>query len=509
MSGRARTALLISVLATWAAFVIYVSFHHEPWRDEVRALSIAIEPDHFWEIAPQLHEEGHPIVWYLILRAAWTITGTPVVLKVAAVTIATCAVYLFLFHSPFPLPQRVLFVFGTIPLYEYSVIARNYGIAMLLLFLFATLRRLPRPGPIVNAGILALFANTNAYAAFLAPIVTLAWISVEWARDPSATRGNWRRWAAVLLIVVTGVIISAATASPEPDTPFLNDSDFSASRIARTVTASVLHPARYDSAIIPIGARLLALFLLAGLAVRPGLALAGFASFLSVGVFHDLIYGARLRHQGMLLLVILILYWIALESVSDRHREGWRFRLFRLGCTVAIPLLLCLQIINPRPSRTGYPTSFHRAWADVVAPSSSSERVAELIRSTPELSIAIVTGDPQTYLDSMPYYISNRVYFARQEAFGLYAHHGNGVRYSLSLRDLLSTARRLRSEEKVPVIILIGWIDFENEGHDARRATARFIWDETQLAELEGETRKLAEYRDSLLEEDFEVYILE
>ena len=65
--------------------------------------------------------------------------ATVLVLKVLSILIAGAAMLLFIFRSPFPLPLKVLFVFSLLPLYEYAVMARNYGISMLLMFSFAAL----------------------------------------------------------------------------------------------------------------------------------------------------------------------------------------------------------------------------------------------------------------------------------------------------------------------------------------------------------------------------------
>src|SRR3954469_8851073 len=46
---------------------------------------------------------------------------------------------LFLLRAPFRWPMLALFALGDVAAYEYTVMARNYGISMLLIFVFAML----------------------------------------------------------------------------------------------------------------------------------------------------------------------------------------------------------------------------------------------------------------------------------------------------------------------------------------------------------------------------------
>ena len=130
--GLTRTtpnALELIALVVYSAVIIYVAQFHEPWRDEVRAWSLVRECEHVWEIFPRLRSnEGHPGLWYVLLFFADQIFRTPRVLPWLAAAIAIVAAGLFLWRAPFPRWQKLLFLAGVVPLYEYSVMARNYGI---------------------------------------------------------------------------------------------------------------------------------------------------------------------------------------------------------------------------------------------------------------------------------------------------------------------------------------------------------------------------------------------
>ena len=119
------------------------------------------------------------MLWYLLLYLGTSIADTPRVLPITSVVIAFAAVALFMIAAPFPLWFRCAFIFGALPLYEYSVMARNYGISMLLLFVAAVLYRKRGQHPIRLALVLALLANTNVHSAVLVGMIAAVWIFEE------------------------------------------------------------------------------------------------------------------------------------------------------------------------------------------------------------------------------------------------------------------------------------------------------------------------------------------
>ena len=166
------------ILATWLALVLFVSSRHEFFRDEIRALSIALEPDSILELPGALRNEGHPVLWYALLRIGYAATGSQGVVLALSVIIAFAAVLLFLSRAPFPLWQKVLFAFG-IPLWTYSVSSRNYGISMLLFFLFAALYPRRKQHPLLLGLVAAALANTNVHSCILACLLVALWCGDE------------------------------------------------------------------------------------------------------------------------------------------------------------------------------------------------------------------------------------------------------------------------------------------------------------------------------------------
>jgi len=175
--GTIRLRLILGAMAiAWFAIVLATLWHHEFQNDEVRALSIATGSPSLWQIPVFLKNEGHPVVWYVLLRIGYQALGSTAALPAVSFLFAGTAIVIFLFWSPFSLGLKFLFAFSVLPLYEYSVMARNYGISMLLMFSFAALYPYRRRRPLVLALVLAMLANTNVHSLLIAGLLTVLWL---------------------------------------------------------------------------------------------------------------------------------------------------------------------------------------------------------------------------------------------------------------------------------------------------------------------------------------------
>ena len=81
-------------------------------------------------------------------------------------------------------------------------------------------------------------------------------------------------------------------------------------------------------------------------------------------------------------------------------------------------------------------------------PYSRSAEVAAPCCASPELSGAIVMGDPDTVLETLPYYVNNPLWFLRQQRFGKVVRLSEDARRELSLNDILADAERLHRQNR-------------------------------------------------------------
>jgi hypothetical protein len=140
-------------LLTAAFFLLglLVLLRHEMWQDEWQAWLLARESSSLADLFQNIRYEGHPCLWYLALFVISRFTTDPLGMQLLHLMIATGTVYIFLKYSPFTRLQKILFIFGYFPFYEYCAISRNYGLGVLSLFSFCAVfasgepRRSARP----------------------------------------------------------------------------------------------------------------------------------------------------------------------------------------------------------------------------------------------------------------------------------------------------------------------------------------------------------------------------
>ncbi|MGL5032224.1 MAG: hypothetical protein ACRC6M_00290, partial [Microcystaceae cyanobacterium] len=101
--------------------------NHAMWRDELNGWLIAKYSANWGEFWGNIRYEGHPILWYLCLFGLNQITSNPVAMQLFHLGLATSAIALWLYFSPFTRLQKTLFTLGYLPIYEYLLISRNYA----------------------------------------------------------------------------------------------------------------------------------------------------------------------------------------------------------------------------------------------------------------------------------------------------------------------------------------------------------------------------------------------
>lgn len=113
-------------------------FYHECWLDEAHAYIIA-KYKNVWEIFQHARFDGHPVLWHLILKATLFFKLPYVSIQVINTTFNCIAVWLLIKYSPFHRIFKYLLVLGYFIFFEYNIVARNYSLFMLLLFLIAVI----------------------------------------------------------------------------------------------------------------------------------------------------------------------------------------------------------------------------------------------------------------------------------------------------------------------------------------------------------------------------------
>jgi hypothetical protein len=152
------------VLAGYAVLVASAIAHHEPWADEAQAWQLARNVSLHGLLVTYLHYEGHPILWFILLRFLSLIGVSYAGMHWVAGAIGVAGTAFFLYFSPFPRYLKALLPFTYFLLFQYVVVARSYVFVPPLFYLIAWQWK---KNPLLLALFLGLLANVEMHAAVL------------------------------------------------------------------------------------------------------------------------------------------------------------------------------------------------------------------------------------------------------------------------------------------------------------------------------------------------------
>jgi len=514
--SRSHLALKLGLFVVWLSLILFMASHHTVWRDEVRSLSLALQGDHVLEMLTGLRGEGHPALWYLLLRGAHSLVRSPVVLPLLSLVIAATAALLLLLSSPFRWWMVALLLLTHFSLFEYSVMARNYGISALLLFLLAHHYPRHRDRSVLPGILLLLLANTNAHSVLLVGAFLLFWLL-----DLLAEQGL--RWTSALgafllnaALATVGIAASIVTIHPT-----YNDAALEGNLPQIPLIEAVLVPGTVFTELAPrlpwdalspdsLWTHLLISLLmfgsLLGLVRSPGAFSAGLTALLALLLFFLKVYPAGYRHQALWLVFLVSLYWITgARHAETGLRDPTRPRSLRgpassIGAALML-VLVALQVPNGVSEIAR--VAFDRT------PLSRARDLAAFVAARSDLQDAIIIADPDFLVETLPYYLPNPTYLMRERRFGNVSRFTRNARLSLDLDDLLATARSLRAERGKPVLILL------HEALDPsqpRTYQSGYNWllrtTPEQVRDFLASTRFLARFAPAHTDESFDLYLL-
>ncbi len=174
-----ETALLLGYAAIGAMAV----GHHVLWRDESVHWLVARYSGTFADLLISFRSmRPHLLPWHALLWAASKASHSVSTVQVVHLALATAAVAVFIYFSPFRLLDKALFCFGYFPLFEYCVICRPYVLIWLAMFGFCAVYCRQRRNLLVVGAMLFLLGNTELDGAVMAAAI-IAGLTVEfWGR---------------------------------------------------------------------------------------------------------------------------------------------------------------------------------------------------------------------------------------------------------------------------------------------------------------------------------------
>ncbi|MGO7211007.1 hypothetical protein ACCS75_07875 [Rhizobium ruizarguesonis] len=461
-SAKLGKALIFMV---WLALASALCWSETVWRDEVRALSLALQGDNFIDMLRRMHGEGHPAVWYILLRAAYAVVGSPVVLKIVALTIAAIAAYLLVFRLKLPLSIMLLALFSSFSIFDYAAMSRNYGISMLVIFLIVRSWEKGARNGILLGLLFALLANTNVHSVVLVGGFLAYWFFDLILARPRPPLTAYRAFVTAAAIAAVGIVLCFVTVYPTFNDTGQNDlsGENFALLVLRALALTSSHfMAFYPNSVLelvvayPLAAQIFAALMsvliygsLLALANRwPALIAAGLV-LLGLSLLFTLVYPGGYRHQALWLVFMIAITALA----TDSQRDGAGVAGIEAAGGIVTFGRLCFLILLALQVVSGI-EKVHQAFIAEI-PLSRSKDLGAFIQSRPDLKDAVIMADPDYLVEALPYYVPNRTYLLREERFGAIVRYTRNARLSLSLADILQTAHRLQQSEHVPVVILL------------------------------------------------------
>ena len=496
--------------------IIYTSCHHEVWRDEVRALSLVIKSHSIKNIFVSLHTEGHPSLWYLILSGGYSIINNYIVLKIASISIAFLCICLFISASPFTLIQKILFIFGYFPIYEYSVISRNYGLSMLLLFCFCILYPLRFKRFILLSVILFLLSQTNVHSLIIVISIYISLLlEIIFKRNTIANEVANKYYVLIgLVLMMAGIVSSIIEIYPDPHSVITHKFP-SANIVLKSFLLSAIFPglsmlfAPMTSLVVNIKLiinilMIVAIWLMYFLFARkPFILIIFFLSIVGLGMFADIMHPFAIRHKGFLLLLVIMAFW--LDDMEIYGIKAYQTKLNKFIAILAkhkqifITLLLITQVF----------IGFYAVIIETYTDYSSSKKAAMFINSDPQLKEAIIIGEPDYLMESLPYYINNPIYIPREHRFGKTVSWTENNKRNYTLNELLNTAVKLKYDLKQPILIFIGHkLTLEGPYEINFSYGKKFYYDRESLERLNKQAIKINSFQKAMTDENYDVYLL-
>lgn len=281
---------------------------HVPWRDELQAIMLAQHSGSLGALFASLRYEGHPALWYLLLRTLSPLGSPATTLKLVQLAVALPTIAIVWTRAPFGPWTRILILAGYFLLFEWSAIARSYGLGMLLCFAFLALHR----QGIVAYLLLGLMANVAAPFLVLAGASALLLFFIEKERSVVG-----------LLVFAVLCLVAVVTAWPAPDAYTV--ATLASDTLVRVISAfglvsgalvpidpGLLPPHWAAWPIVPIGLVVAALGTLGLLRNRTAAALflLTFAGICALAAF---VYPLRPRHAGVIFLFLIASEWLLAE----------------------------------------------------------------------------------------------------------------------------------------------------------------------------------------------------
>src|ERR1043165_4575737 len=197
------------LFALLLALNIARTLRHAMWRDELQIYQLAANSPTLVDLFRNLRYEAHGALWDVLVWGLAQLGGGPASMQMLHAAIAAAVWTVVWRWSPFTTLEKFLLLLSYFLFFEYFVVSRSYGLAILLGVGFVALRQHRPSWHAVPWLLLGLLANINAFVTIWSIAFAAVLVLEERPRDA-------RFWGgAAIYLVLLGV--GLATMVPAPD----------------------------------------------------------------------------------------------------------------------------------------------------------------------------------------------------------------------------------------------------------------------------------------------------
>ncbi len=241
--------IYIVVFIIYILLIFTVGYHHEPWADEAQSWLIARD-NGFWAIFQETKYEGHPFIWFFIVRTfikTFSVFMDPIRLYdwifILPIIFTSIGVYLLLFKSKFPALVKIACPFTYYIFYQCGVIARNHCLCFPMLATIAVFYNKRFEHPFIYILLLILNANVCAYL-YPVSFVLLIFFFIDYYKNKNnlnIKKYHLSFWVGILFLGLTAIHMYNPS-----DCYFWEGINYGWETLQRTLTfiASMYYPAQ-------------------------------------------------------------------------------------------------------------------------------------------------------------------------------------------------------------------------------------------------------------------------
>ena len=390
------------IISIYTSLICFCTYFHEPWRDEAQSWLIVRDLD-IGGVLRQMSYEGTPALWHILIFPLAKL-GLPYFSQsILHLLIAVSAASILMFYAPFKKLIKILIVFSYYFIYEYAVIARNYNIGILLLFLIAALYRDRFKKPVIYASLVFLLFNTNVLNLTAASTIMMLWIWDAVKQKKFNAKFYWS-----ILIMFTGAISVLLQLLPRSDSGLAALIRFFYPDAFSIAIGQAFFPWATTSICLTIAA-LLSLYLLLGLILfylsRP----ATIFMILSLSWLFYIFtfkYHCFERHFGLLLIFLIFALWISrADNPSKPKNEDHKIldKIFLIICCLIL-FLSCIYSLKIFWDEYNYPFSGSRDMANFIVQNNLENKIIVAYNAAEASPILL-------YLPKVKFWYPERGYF--------------------------------------------------------------------------------------------------